>query len=126
MSEESPGNGPPRLTRRLRAEERALLADMVRGLPVEDAILHGIEDVLVEEMNDGGMGSLRVVRQFSGKPRIAREMREANFADIDGVSVSITVNIDQDGHLFELDIFKADYSPLRKFPVPEDVSIRRS
>ena len=97
---------------------------MVRGLPAEHDVLSGIEDAVVEDMNDGGMGSLKFVRLSSEKSRFAKQLREATFADKDGVPVSITINLDQSGHLFELDIFKADNSPLRKFPAPGDVLIR--
>ena len=110
--------------RHLRDEEKALIIEMVRGLPAEHDVLSGIEDAVVEDMNDGGMGSLKFVRLSSEKSRFAKQLREATFADKDGVPVSITINLDQSGHLFELDIFKADNSPLRKFPAPGDVLIR--
>lgn len=110
--------------RQLRPEERALIAAMVRGQAAEDVVLQCIEDAVVQEMDDGGMGSIRFVRQPLDKPRFATQIREATFADMDGVPVSITINVDQDGYPFELDVWKADYSPLKRFPTPRDVSIR--
>lgn len=97
---------------------------MVRGLPVEHPVLRSIEDAVIEEMNDGRMGSMRFVHLSSEKPRFAKQVCEATFTDEDGVPVSITLNLDQDDCLFELDVFKADNSPLRKFPAPSEVLIR--
>lgn len=75
-------------------------------------------------MNDGGMGSLKFVDIAKTKARLPTRVREATFLDVDGMSVSITLNVDQDGDLFELDVFKADGSRLKRFPSPGDVSLR--
>ncbi|MFK4505936.1 hypothetical protein LPJ38_32325 [Bradyrhizobium daqingense] len=67
---------------------------------------------LVEQMNDGGMGSLRFV---GGEDRrFGRCVGEAEFDDADGVLVSVALNVDQRGELFELDFWKADFSPLQR------------
>lgn len=68
----------------------------------------------VEEMNDGGMGSLRFL---SSRPtHMAQQLSEVTFHDTDGVWVSATLNLDPEGLLFELDIFKGDFSPLIEIP----------
>ena len=38
------------------------------------------------------------------------------FTDEDGVKVIASLNVDSDGHLFELDIWKTDFSPLLRIP----------
>lgn len=111
-------------SRRLRADEKALVIKMVRGQPAENALLYSIQDIKVIEMNDGGMGSLKFVQNSSEKPRFGCQIREATFADMDGVPVSATINLDQNGQLYELDFFKADNSPLMKIPAPDDVFLR--
>jgi hypothetical protein len=40
--------------RRLREEEKALIAKLAKGLPMESVILDSIEDAVVEELGDGG------------------------------------------------------------------------
>jgi hypothetical protein len=105
--------------------ERALLEKMVRGTSFEGQILHNIDDLLVEEMNDGGMGSLRFDSDQLGKRLFGRQLSEATFVDEDGVVVSATLNLDQDGQLFELDLWKVDNSRLHRYPVPGDVNVRR-
>ncbi len=47
---------------------------------------------------------------------------EAQYLDSDGVLVSIAVNADKQGQLFELDLWKVDFSPLKRYPKPSDVS----
>ena len=104
--------------------EKMLIAAMVKDLPIEPTVLSALHDARVEEMNDGGMGSLRFIHSVAAGFKGLAQVREATFADRDGVSVSITLNVDGDGRLFELDVFKADNSPLRTFPAPEDTHIR--
>jgi hypothetical protein len=38
--------------------------------------------------------------------------------DIDGIPLFISLILGTDEELFELDVFKADFSPLKQFPVP--------
>lgn len=74
---------------------------------------------LVEEMNDGGMGSLR----FVGSPdrRFGECVGEVEFDDADGVTVSLALNADQRGELFELDVWKVDFSPLQRIAALGDL-----
>jgi hypothetical protein len=111
------------MMRRLRDEEKSLIAEMVRGLPDAPLLLHSIDDAVVQEMRDGGMGSLRFAQPTADKPRFGRQIRAATFADADGLPVSIAINLDQNRQIFELDVFKADGSPLKRFPRPCDISI---
>ncbi|WP_461625535.1 DUF6984 family protein [Bradyrhizobium sp. 25ACV] len=67
---------------------------------------------LVEQMNDGGMGSLRFVG--SADRRLGKCVGEVEFDDADGVTVSVALNVDQRGELFELDLWKVDFSPLQR------------
>lgn len=67
---------------------------------------------LVEDMKDGRMGSLRFVG--SHDRRFGECVGEAEFDDADGVTVSVALNADQRGELFELDVWKVDFSPLQR------------
>jgi hypothetical protein len=53
--------------------------------------------------------------------RRSRVIAEAEYVDDDGVSVSIELNVDEKEELFELDFWKVDFSPLRRYPNPEDL-----
>jgi len=65
----------------------------------------------VEEMDDGGMGSLLFksgkLDRFLGK-----ELASETFVDTDGVEVIVTLSLDNYGELFELDVWKVDFSPV--------------
>ncbi len=74
-------------------------------------------------MNDGGMGSVRFVggadRQFGGV------IAEGNFRDEDGTQVTVAINVDQHGELYEIDIWKVDFSPVKRIPPVEQIQIAR-
>ncbi len=111
--------GPPRA---LRDVEHSLIAKLVRNTPHEREVLNELCDALVRDMPDGGMGSIK----FQGKtpkPRLGGQNAEGAFCDADGMPVSVALLIDDAGHLFELDVFKADGSPLVSYPDPDDFEI---
>jgi hypothetical protein len=72
-------------------------------------------DLLVEDMEDGGMGSL-LFASSTTKPRYGRTVSEAWFLDSDRVPVVVSLNLDQNDELFELDSWKVDFSPRRSLP----------
>jgi hypothetical protein len=74
---------------------------------------------LVDEMNDGGMGSLLFVG--AADRRFGRCIGECEFDDADGVLVSVALNLDQRDELFELDLWKVDFSPLQRIAALRDV-----
>jgi hypothetical protein len=94
---------------------------MLRAKQSLAPLLVGVEKALVWDMNDGGMGSLRFVgkedRRFGSAPI------GALFSDDDGVPVSASVILDRSGALYEVDIWKADNSPLLCIPPPGEIQI---
>lgn len=74
--------------------------------------------VLVEDLKDGGMGSLRFGTATDGdsKRRVGYVFAQGEFSDEDGVPVSFTINLDSSGRLFELDLWRVDFEPLKRFP----------
>lgn len=77
----------------------------------------------VQAMRDGGMGSLR----FPGveQRRYGSTLAEAEFRDADGTPVSVALMLDEAGDLFELDIWKVDFSPLVRIPPVDQITITR-
>lgn len=69
-------------------------------------------------MADGGMGSLYLFKEFSNNDQRAfsKQVSECLFTDKDGVTVIASLNIDNNGDLYELDLWKTDFSPLIKLP----------
>ena len=122
MSDASPDLklGP---VRQLRPEEAAIIKKMVTGTVFEKAVVPQLEAALVQDMQDGGMGSIQFHRQTSDERRFGKEIAEGTFRDNDGVLVSVTLNLDQFGELFELDVWKVDFSPLVRYPEPSEFTV---
>jgi len=89
-------------------------------MPEANRLLFDIDGSLVVDMDDGGMGGIRAFRAEE-EPCFGDQVAHASYADEDGISVSITVNLDEIGRFFELDIWKADNSRLLSYPVPEKI-----
>ena len=98
--------------RKLLLSERGLITALAPGFGV------ALDDALVTEMQDGGMGSIRFVGE--SERRRAGAIAEATYVDDDGVTVSIELNVDEAGGL-ELDLWKVDFSSLRRYPSPGDL-----
>jgi hypothetical protein len=75
-----------------------------------------VNRVRVRELEDGRMGSLRLAvgAEPQGQQAFGRQAAEYEFADSDGVKVIASLNLDQDGNPFELDVWRVDFSPTRK------------
>lgn len=79
------------------------------------------QDVFVKKMDDGGMGSFLIFESAHGSDRerkFGKEVAEFEFVDDDGVLVSVSLNLDDQNKLFEVDVWKVDFSPVIKFKVP--------
>ncbi|HEU0156519.1 MAG TPA: hypothetical protein VFQ82_10650 [Stellaceae bacterium] len=107
--------------RKLRKEEADLIVAIVRDSPRAEQVVRSLPRQRVKDMPDGGMGSLRFKAADDRVQRFGKEIGEVLFTDQDGVMVSATVNIDDYGELFELDIWKTDSSPLQRYPQPDEV-----
>ena len=72
----------------------------------------------VQDMEDGGMGSLFLFSE--GKIRKNRifggQISECQFKDEDGTQVIASLNIDKNGELFELDVWKTNFEKLIRIP----------
>src|SRR6266404_6570699 len=102
--------------RPLRASDRARLEHMLSSNHNILPLLAGVERALVQEMKDGGMGSLRFW-QKDGENRILGGVpAEAHFRDADGMLVIASVIVDQTGAVYELDLWRVDFSPLIRIP----------
>lgn len=103
--------------RKLKEEEIALITWMVKNTIEGPGIIEKLSELHVEEMNDGGMGSLKVVVEGEDNRAYSKELAAADLYDIDEVPLFISVNLDSSGNFFELDVFKGDFSPLKRFPL---------
>ncbi len=109
--------------RKLHPEERQLLIGLSRGRSIENMVMSAVANAYVKDLPDGGMRSVQFVSQVKTSRRFGCEALEGTFMDEDGVPVSVSINLDQDGDLYKIDMFKADNSPLIRYPTPESVAL---
>lgn len=111
----------PGSRRLLLPEEKAVFRAMLLDhFPDLDSVLEISE---VEEMLDGGMGSIRFIDEHILQRHLGRTLRQAEYRDADGTLVLISIDSDQNGKLFELDFWKVDFSPLCRYPNPAELRI---
>jgi uncharacterized protein DUF6984 len=108
----------PNQFRALRPEELDLLTAILKNHHLVGSLstLNTVRD-----LSDGGMGSIEFLGAAPNMRRHAQCVAEADYMDSDGIPVSIAVNVDQDGRLFELDIWKVDFGKLRSYPSPKTI-----
>ena len=103
--------------RKLRKEEIDMITWIIEDTVEGQRIIPTLSEIYVEEMDDGGMGSLKVIISGEDTRLYSQELgKEADLLDIDNVPLFITVNLDTNGDLYELDVWKGDSSPLKSFP----------
>jgi hypothetical protein len=107
--------------RSLREEETALLRSLLEDHPSGKSLLGALKTASISDLRDGGMGSIQFNTDSAGERRMSQCVAEADYVDADGVSVSIAVNIDERGQLFELDLWRVDFAPLAKYPTPTTI-----
>jgi hypothetical protein len=122
MPDESQSNNRPS-ARHLRSLEVKLVEGMLTASGSSVSLRVPLSSALVEDMNDGGMGSILFLSERDQLCRSAHEIARGEYVDEDGVLVIIGVNIDQNGELFELDFWKVDFSPLRRYPTASDIKV---
>jgi hypothetical protein len=76
------------------------------------------EALMVKPMDEGGMGSLLLLPEGKEMPgrEFGKTVFEYQFKDEDRITVLASLNLDEQGHLFELDIWKENFEPLIRFP----------
>lgn len=98
-------------------QEKRLLELLIKKSSVEisENWEHGL---LVRTMSDGGMGSLYLF--YEGEDlkdrKFGKQVSEFQFKDDDGIDVIASLNLDQNGVLYELDIWKTNFEKLIKLP----------
>jgi hypothetical protein len=84
-----------------------------------------LDDLAVKQMNDGEMGSLLLVPKGleTANRSLGQQLLLGEFTDSDGIPVSVAINTDREGRLYELDVWKVNFSPLLTWPDPDAVTI---
>ena len=105
----------------LRRAERELIHAMLSSNPAGVNLATNLEVRQVTDMQDGGIGSIRFLSADRSIRKFGNQIAASEYIDEDGVLVSITINTDNQGDLFEVDFWKTDFSVLRRYPNPLDL-----
>jgi hypothetical protein len=98
--------------------EEELLTRLGRAAGLPPDWLRGLQ---VAEMDDGGMGSLRLRPPLIGgrDKDPGRVVAEYGYVDADGVNVLVSLFVDNEGQPLELDSWKVDFRPIISRSGPE-------
>ncbi len=105
------------LSRKPTIQEERLIETLVKksSVTITDNWKDGL---LVRPMDDGEMGSLYLFPQgkvIEGRV-LGEQVSDFQFKDLDEIEVIASLNLDNAGNLFELDIWKTDFGKLLKLP----------
>jgi hypothetical protein len=111
--------------RKLSLEEKAVLVALLQDKPENRHLIDSLAYLMVVEMKDGGMGSRLLIPQGAEATdrSFGKQIASGEFTDSDGVPVSVTLNADILGNLYELDVWKVDFTPLTSWPDPGAIRI---
>lgn len=111
--------------RNLSAPEKSVISFLLQANPETVHFVSVLNNILVKRMNDGDMGSLSLFPMGleAATRSFGKELVMGQFFDADGTSVSMTINVDRQGNLFEIDVWKADFSSLVVWPDPSAIRI---
>ena len=102
--------------RKIKPEELTLLKCLLKA-HIDD--FPTLSELLVVDKDDGGMGSLLIVdtnREGFNNRIYGSTYCQKQFLDDDGVKVLVSLELDDKGSLFELDIWKTNFDRLKKYP----------
>jgi hypothetical protein len=94
--------------------EKDLIQHLINLIPDNSKTYH--IPSIVTQLYDGGMGSLQL-----SDDSFERDLIQVQYKDSDGQLVLITLVEGQTGVLYELDMWKVDFSPLQQFPTIDKI-----
>jgi hypothetical protein len=113
------------LPRSVSQEEKGVLSALLHLKADTLHFIDALDNLLVQEMSDGGMGSLLLIPEGmeTSNRSFGKQIVAGEFTDSDGVPVSVTINTDGDSRLYELDVWKVNFAPLFHWPDPAAIRI---
>lgn len=103
--------------RKLNAKEEKLIDFLLKKCTLY-ADFEWKNKIMAIPMEDGGMGSLKLeYKSLDNAKRLFGCVGcEYSYKDLDGIDVIVSLNLDQNNYLYELDIWKTDFSKLLSLP----------
>ena len=103
--------------RNIREEERELIEYLISEAQVNRSFSINSK---VYEYEGGVMGSISL---GSDDAKYAKDLIQCKYIDVDNTAVIITLTLDEENNLLDLDFWKEDFSRLIKYPKPSLVEI---
>ena len=106
------------ISRKATALEQKMLIALVNRASSLTLSPNWKDTLRVQTMDDGGMGSILLFPDGRSETKrlLGSVASKLEFRDDDGVDVLVSLNLDQAGGLFEVDVWKVDFSPLTRIP----------
>ncbi|WP_092747191.1 DUF6984 family protein [Acinetobacter boissieri] len=101
--------------RKLTQSEIYIIDKLVNDSNLVIKLYTSLNNYFCEDSLDGGMGSIKILTNDYNtivEPILKTVDVQLIYQDLDKSTVSITLLLDQDNNLKELDCFKMDFSPL--------------
>src|SRR5436190_3582536 len=102
----------------LRQDEKDLVRQLVETTRRGNEVLASLDSIKAYDLSDGDMRSVKTMPQDDRETRRAVPIASANYVDSDNVAISVQINCDETGRLFEIDIWKTDFSTIIRYPKP--------
>jgi len=112
-----------KLKSRKPSQDEIRLLDFLIQKSVMEVPIDWQTSLQVIPLDDGGMGSLLLLPEgvgISTNRLFGEQVSECQFKDVDGIYVVVSLNVDREGKLFELNIWKTDFTPLETIPPSQD------
>lgn len=101
--------------RKMNKKEISLVSYLISLNHEKKYLINNIAEMNVEDSPDGGMGSL-IFSSNKKDRKLGSDLSSFEFNDLDGVKVIVNLVLDNYGDLYELDIWKTDFSSLISLP----------
>lgn len=107
------------LLRKLKPNEFFLIKFLVEKSKNPKILKQLCSELMVSEMGDGGMGSLKLLPEgmYDKNRKFGSQASDCQFKDKDGIEVIASLYLDNLGNLYELDIWKTNFERLIDIPV---------
>lgn len=110
--------------RGLTRDEFEVCAKLISRTLSHEKLLHQLKLAEIDLLPDGGMGSMRFfIAKEEGERKFGEKVAEGKAFDSDGVPIFLSLLVDREGNLFELEVWRVDFKEIHRFPSAPDLEL---
>lgn len=100
------------------ADELRLIRFLIASSEDRSLATNLLPITMVSEMDDGGMGGLLIFENgvIDRKRKYGSVLASCKFTDADGIEVIASLYLDDNGNIYELDVWKTNFQELISIP----------